>query len=104
MNDNTGRQSKRDNDRNRFGLYLRLFFIMGLTWSLEIVSWLLVDPEAASWLWLVYLLDICNCLAGIIIFFLFVWKQRVKNLLLQRFGRKAKTSRDSYTVHTTAQM
>ncbi|XP_050093977.1 uncharacterized protein LOC126576715 [Anopheles aquasalis] len=103
INDNSGQQSRREHERNRFGLYLRLFFMMGLTWSLELISWLMTDPKTASPTWVVYLLDACNCLAGIIIFFLFVWKQRVKNLLLQRFDRRERAARDDYTVYTCAQ-
>uniref|UniRef100_A0A2M4BL65 Putative g-protein coupled receptor mth2 n=1 Tax=Anopheles marajoara TaxID=58244 RepID=A0A2M4BL65_9DIPT len=103
INDTSGQHSRREHDRNRFGVYLRLFFMMGVTWSLEIISWLVNEPKTASPPWVVYLLDVCNCLAGIIIFFLFVWNQRVKNLLLQRFGRGERTARDDYTVYTCAE-
>ncbi|XP_049545922.1 G-protein coupled receptor Mth2-like isoform X3 [Anopheles darlingi] len=103
INGNSGRQSKRENDRSRFGLYLRLFFVMGITWSLEIVSWLITEPNTASPSWVVYVLDVCNCLAGIIIFLLFVWNQKVKNLLLQRFGTRESTARHGCTMYTAAQ-
>uniref|UniRef100_A0A2M4DP26 Putative g-protein coupled receptor mth-like 10 n=1 Tax=Anopheles darlingi TaxID=43151 RepID=A0A2M4DP26_ANODA len=79
------RHAKYEKDRYRFSLYVRLFTIMGVTWTVEIISWLLGKPSVASSSWLVYALDVCNCLTGIAIFFLFVWKQKVKTLLLQRY-------------------
>ncbi|XP_035786964.1 probable G-protein coupled receptor Mth-like 3 [Anopheles albimanus] len=104
MNDNSACQSKQDNDRYRFGLYLRMFFIMGITWSLEIISWLLADPKTASLPWEVYLLDVTNCLAGITIFYLFVCSGRVIKLLLKRFSinRKENTSQTDSSVHTVS--
>ncbi|KFB50582.1 AGAP006216-PA-like protein [Anopheles sinensis] len=64
---------------------------MGVTWTFEFITWILETPgqpvSTASRV-LFYLADICNCLTGIFIFILFVWKQRVKELLLKRFGRQ----------------
>ncbi|XP_035786266.1 G-protein coupled receptor Mth2-like isoform X2 [Anopheles albimanus] len=85
MNGNSRRHTKYEKDRNRFRLYLRLFTIMGVTWSLEIISWLVTQSKTSP-SWLAYVLDVSNCLAGIVIFFLFVWKQRVRKLLVQRFN------------------
>lgn len=106
MNGNSRRHTKYEKDRNRFvtrkltanienckfsiillgrfRLYLRLFTIMGVTWSLEIISWLVTQSKTSP-SWLAYVLDVSNCLAGIVIFFLFVWKQRVRKLLVQRY-------------------
>ncbi|XP_035904477.1 uncharacterized protein LOC118508837 [Anopheles stephensi] len=77
------RHTKYEKDRNRYSLYLRLFVIMGVTWTVEIITWLVGESS-----WLIYLVDICNCLTGISIFILFVWKPKVKQLLLKRFGIK----------------
>uniref|UniRef100_A0A182MPY5 G-protein coupled receptors family 2 profile 2 domain-containing protein n=1 Tax=Anopheles culicifacies TaxID=139723 RepID=A0A182MPY5_9DIPT len=77
------RHTKYEKDRNRYSLYLRLFIIMGVTWTVEIITFLVGEST-----WLIYLVDICNCLTGISIFVLFVWKQKVKQLLLKRFGFK----------------
>ncbi|XP_050097971.1 G-protein coupled receptor Mth2-like [Anopheles aquasalis] len=101
MKGNSRRHSKFEKDRNRFGLYLRLFTIMGVTWSLEIVSWLVTEPNAPNPSWVVYLLDVSNCLAGIVIFFLFVWKQRIKKLFVQRFNRVIGSSETSYNPNNT---
>ncbi|XP_055537393.1 G-protein coupled receptor Mth2-like isoform X1 [Wyeomyia smithii] len=75
------RHSKLDNDRDRFSLYLRLFIVMGVTWSLEVISWA-VDNVA----WIFYISDVCNCIQGFLIFMLFVWKQKVKRLIYKKFG------------------
>ncbi|XP_049545484.1 G-protein coupled receptor Mth2-like isoform X2 [Anopheles darlingi] len=95
MTGNSRRHTKYEKDRMRFGLYLRLFTIMGVTWSLEIISWLVTEPKTPP-SWVAYALDVSNCLAGIVIFFLFVWKQRVKKLLLQRFSRAIGSSETDY--------
>lgn len=100
------RHIKYEKEKYRFSLYLRLFVIMGVTWTLEFVTWLLEEPgqpvSTASRV-LFYLADIFNCLTGIFIFILFVWKQRVKELLLKRFGRQQIVShRDNNTNNTTS--
>ncbi|XP_050091955.1 G-protein coupled receptor Mth2-like [Anopheles aquasalis] len=101
MKGNSRRHTKAQHDRNRFGLYLRLFTIMGVTWSLEIISWLATDSNEYFSSWIVYVLDFCNCLVGIIIFFMFVWKQRVKKLLVQRSKSIPETKSNTNTLRTT---
>ncbi|XP_035790065.1 G-protein coupled receptor Mth2-like [Anopheles albimanus] len=101
MRGNSRRHTTAQHDRHRFGLYLRLFTIMGITWSLEIISWLVNDSTAHSPSWIIYVLDIWNCLVGIIIFFMFVWKQRVKKLLLHRFTKSKSTMETSFNTNTT---
>ncbi|XP_058464529.1 G-protein coupled receptor Mth2-like isoform X3 [Malaya genurostris] len=73
------RHSKFEKDRHRFSLYLRLFIVMGVTWSFEIASWAIGSSD-----WFFYVSDVCNCLLGVIIFFLFVWKQKVRQLVAKR--------------------
>uniref|UniRef100_A0A182MK93 G-protein coupled receptors family 2 profile 2 domain-containing protein n=1 Tax=Anopheles culicifacies TaxID=139723 RepID=A0A182MK93_9DIPT len=79
----SGRHSKYTNERNRYGLYVRLFVVMGVTWTFEFITWL-VNAEH----WLVYVTDVCNCICGVFIFFLFVWKRKVWKLLQQRISGK----------------
>lgn len=99
------RHTKYEKERYRFSLYLRLFVIMGVTWILEFVTWILEvpgEPVSTASRVLFYLADIFNCLTGIFIFVLFVWKQRVKELLLKRFGRQQTVPhRDQNTNNTT---
>lgn len=64
---------------HRFYLYLRLFIVMGVTWVMESISFVFKG------LLIFYLTDILNCLQGLIIFFLFLWKPKVKALIIKRF-------------------
>lgn len=66
-------------DRERFSVYLRLFIAMGVTWSMETVGWLFKDSS-----YVFYVTDFLNSMQGIIIFLLFIWKPKVKALILQR--------------------
>lgn len=78
-----GMDSRRHDDNKQwFNLYLKLFVVMGINWSMEIVSWLCDNSPAYIW----YLTDLTNTLQGVIIFLIFVWKDKVKRLLLKRFG------------------
>ena len=74
------RHSKVNADKERFYLYLRLFIIMGVTWAMESVSWAF---ENASYMFV--FTDALNCLQGSIIFFLFVWKPKVLDLIKKRW-------------------
>lgn len=91
------RHSKLDNDRDRFGLYLRLFIVMGVTWSLEFISWA-VDNNVA---WIFYISDVCNCIQGFLIFMLFVWKQKIKRLIYKKFGIKSGETEHSLSTCST---
>ncbi|XP_058464528.1 G-protein coupled receptor Mth2-like isoform X2 [Malaya genurostris] len=94
------RHSKFEKDRHRFSLYLRLFIVMGVTWSFEIASWAIGSSD-----WFFYVSDVCNCLLGVIIFFLFVWKQKVRQLVAKRIGNQQELrrvkSRSANTVSST---
>ncbi|XP_070162887.1 G-protein coupled receptor Mth2 isoform X2 [Polyergus mexicanus] len=74
---------RHDDNKQWFNLYLKLFIVMGINWSMEIVSWLF-DKSAPTYIW--YLTDLTNTLQGLIIFIIFVWKEKIKRLLLKRFG------------------
>ncbi|XP_014486102.1 PREDICTED: G-protein coupled receptor Mth2-like isoform X1 [Dinoponera quadriceps] len=78
-----GSESRRHDDNKQwFNLYLKLFIVMGINWSMEIISWLFKSAPAYVW----YLSDLTNTLQGVIIFIIFVWKDKIKRLLLKRFG------------------
>ncbi|XP_014212232.1 G-protein coupled receptor Mth2 [Copidosoma floridanum] len=76
-----------EKDCLRFNLYLKLFIVMGINWSMEIISWLYAD-NVLKYLW--YVTDLTNTLQGVIIFLIFVWKDKIKRLLLRRFRCKSK--------------
>ncbi|XP_055318309.1 G-protein coupled receptor Mth2-like isoform X2 [Sitodiplosis mosellana] len=93
-------QSKFNHDKDNFTLYLRLFIVMGVTWSMEGLSFL-ISKESYFFL----LTDICNAIQGVLIFVLFVLKRRVLRLIKKRwqccFG-KATTNGSVATNSTSA--
>jgi G protein-coupled receptor Mth (Methuselah protein) len=77
------KHSRLTDDTDRFILYVRLFIVMGITWTAELVSWSF-ESEKDNLRWVFFFTDICNCIQGIIIFFLFVWKPKVRELVCSR--------------------
>ncbi|KAG5672361.1 hypothetical protein PVAND_002494 [Polypedilum vanderplanki] len=78
-NTESRKHSKVEADTDRYFLYLRLFIIMGVTWSMESISWVFQS------VWIFYVCDFLNCIQGLIIFILFVWKPKVKQLIIKRY-------------------
>lgn len=74
--------------KNDFGLYFRLFIVMGVSWMVEVFSYM-VGPKNV-WTSFFWITDFCNCAQGIIIFILFVLKKKVRNLLSKRMQFRAK--------------
>ncbi|XP_069688377.1 G-protein coupled receptor Mth2-like isoform X2 [Periplaneta americana] len=68
-------------DKNKLIMNGKLFVVMGVTWTLEIVSSLVSEPP---WIW--YLSDAANALQGALIFGIFVLKRRVIRTLALRLG------------------
>lgn len=64
----------------RLNLYLKLFIVMGVNWIMEIISWAAGGPE---YFW--YVTDLGNILQGVLIFIIFVWKQKVRHILVRKF-------------------
>jgi len=59
----------------------KLFVVMGVTWTMEIVSTFVTEPR---WIW--YLSDSYNALHGALIFCIFVLKRKVIRTLAHRLG------------------
>lgn len=66
----------------RFGLFLRLFLIMGVTWLSELVSFFVGSDK--NWSKIFYISDLANAMQGFLIFMLFVMKKKVKHLITNR--------------------
>ncbi|KAI8437018.1 hypothetical protein MSG28_010414, partial [Choristoneura fumiferana] len=64
----------------RFMLYLKLSVIMGVSWVLEVVSFL--APQFSVW----YLTDAYNLLIGVSIFLIFICKKKIYNKLRKRYS------------------
>lgn len=62
---------------------------------MEIVSWLMMKSAPH---YIFYLTDLTNALQGLIIFIIFVWKEKIKRLLLRRFGCQ---DRDFFSRNST---
>ncbi|KAG5341359.1 MTH2 protein, partial [Acromyrmex heyeri] len=80
-------ESKRhDENKQRFSMYLKLFIVMGITWVLEILSWVIGTNILPEYIW--YLTDMINALQGLIIFVVFVCRRKIKEMLLKQFRGK----------------
>jgi len=78
-----GEESRRHDDqanRQRLNLYLKLFIVMGVNWIMEVISWAAGGPE---YFW--FVTDLGNILQGVLIFIIFVWKQKVRHILMRKF-------------------
>ncbi|KDR13486.1 G-protein coupled receptor Mth2, partial [Zootermopsis nevadensis] len=84
-------------DKTKLIMNAKLFIVMGVTWTLEIVSSFLTEPP---WIW--YLSDTANALQGALIFVIFVLKGRVIRTLAYRLGfRNQGPIRPNTTEHLT---
>ncbi|CRK91493.1 CLUMA_CG005159, isoform A [Clunio marinus] len=61
-------------------LYLKLFLLGGLTWFLEVLSYMFKDHIPTESLWII--VDAFNCLHGVFAFcILIIWRQRIRKEL-----------------------
>lgn len=60
---------------------VKLFIVMGVNWSFEIIATILQEPEE---LW--YIVDWFNILQGVLVFFIFVCKSKVWEAIKKRLG------------------
>lgn len=72
-------QTNLDTTSYNFTLYLRLFIVTGISWSVDAFAFIHHDSI------FFYLTDICNSLQGVFIFILFIMKPRVLRLIKNRF-------------------
>lgn len=81
--------------KSRFIMNVKLFIVMGISWMGEIVSALTENYAPFKYYKrFFYLIDILNCLQGLLIFILFVVKRRVHQALKKRlFDEKKKFDR-----------
>ncbi|XP_072748811.1 G-protein coupled receptor Mth2-like isoform X2 [Anoplolepis gracilipes] len=82
-------ESRRHNSNKQwFNLYLKLFIVMfitmGINWTLVIASSMFEN----ALLYVLYPAYLTDIMQNLCIFIIFVWKKKIKLLLLQRFGCK----------------
>ncbi|KAK5640089.1 hypothetical protein RI129_010900 [Pyrocoelia pectoralis] len=80
-----GMNSRSEDNKIRFAVYLKLFAVMGVNWTMDIIAWAVdwqVDriPHA---IW--YVTEFCNAAFGLVIFLIFVCKKSIWNLLKRRY-------------------
>ncbi|XP_011329250.3 G-protein coupled receptor Mth2 [Ooceraea biroi] len=78
-------ENKCHNDNKKwFIMYLKLFFLMGITWVTKIEAVYLWIFNLSKYL--MYSIDMINALQGIIIFIIFVWKKKIRLSLMEKLG------------------
>ncbi|XP_043948375.1 probable G-protein coupled receptor Mth-like 3 isoform X2 [Drosophila biarmipes] len=87
------RNNKLNSDKRTYTFFLRLFIIMGLTWSLEIISFLV--RRDSFWPKVLKVADYLNWSQGTIIFVLFILKPSTLKLLKDRIQGKKEEEPDS---------
>ncbi|XP_075163341.1 uncharacterized protein LOC142235975 [Haematobia irritans] len=83
--------TREENFRENIIVIMRLFLIMGVSWITDIISYCLRDYPWADYIFV--LTDICNASQGVLIFFLFIMRQKVIVLIKARFGIKNTSGR-----------
>uniref|UniRef100_A0A1E1WCB0 G-protein coupled receptors family 2 profile 2 domain-containing protein n=2 Tax=Pectinophora gossypiella TaxID=13191 RepID=A0A1E1WCB0_PECGO len=78
----SSRSDKLKRDKQRYALYLKLFVVMGVNWSVEVISF---AAGGSNWYWII--IDLSNIALGVFIFFIFVWKNKVRNLVRKKFAK-----------------
>lgn len=66
----------------RIALFVRLALVMGLSWFMEIISYLAVGDKNTPYFMIT---DVFNTLQGVVIFIIFVLNGRVLGLIKKRF-------------------
>ncbi|EDW81437.2 uncharacterized protein Dwil_GK12065 [Drosophila willistoni] len=84
------RKQKLNSDKQRYSFFLRLFLLMGVSWSFEIVSYLVQHYDVWSYIFLIA--DIFHYSQGGIILLLFVLKRNVYESCRNRIQGKEKSS------------
>ncbi|XP_072397052.1 G-protein coupled receptor Mth2-like isoform X3 [Diabrotica undecimpunctata] len=74
-----------EDDKQKFNLYLKLMFAMGINWITELVSWAvdLIFSDTPAFVW--YITDFTNAMYGLLIFLIFVFKKKIWRSLKKKF-------------------
>ncbi|CAG0912801.1 unnamed protein product [Notodromas monacha] len=95
---NTKNLNMRESQKKKFWLFVKLFLVMGVGWTMEVISW--KAGSVASF----YVTDAVNSLTGIFVFIVFILRRKTLKDLRERFcsKRRASTPGSSETRTTTA--
>ncbi|XP_055934015.1 G-protein coupled receptor Mth2-like [Argiope bruennichi] len=81
--------------QERFHLYLKLFLVMGITWTTEFLPWV------TGVYWLYAIAGMLTALHGCFLFFIFVCKKRILKAFFQKIWQNKKSS--TLTPSTSSQ-
>ncbi|XP_016955241.1 probable G-protein coupled receptor Mth-like 2 isoform X1 [Drosophila biarmipes] len=99
-----GRKQKLKSDKQNYALFLRLFVVMGLTWSLEIISYLVQNTK---WAKALLVADYLNWSLGLVIFVVFIMRTSTLDLLkmqiLPKHQRSGLSIKSKVSRTTTAE-
>nr|AAK49865.1 methuselah [Drosophila simulans]AAK49866.1 methuselah [Drosophila simulans]AAK49867.1 methuselah [Drosophila simulans] len=96
------RKQKLNSDKQTYTFFLRLFIIMGLSWSLEIGSY--ISQSNQTWANVFLVADYLNWSQGIIIFILFILKRSTLRLLQESIrgeGEEVNNSEEEISLENT---
>uniref|UniRef100_A0A6P4FPK1 G-protein coupled receptor Mth-like n=1 Tax=Drosophila rhopaloa TaxID=1041015 RepID=A0A6P4FPK1_DRORH len=82
------RTKKLKSDTESYSYFLRLFIIMGLPWSLEIISYLVQSED--RWAEVFKVADYFNWSQGTIVFIVFILKRKTLKLIMKRTLKKSR--------------
>uniref|UniRef100_A0A1B0C5F5 G-protein coupled receptors family 2 profile 2 domain-containing protein n=1 Tax=Glossina palpalis gambiensis TaxID=67801 RepID=A0A1B0C5F5_9MUSC len=86
--------------RNNVALFLRLFIIMGISWLLDIISYLVGHNSDNSGNFIFYISDFMNAIQGVLIFILFVLKPKVWKLLKGRLLGNKESNESTHSEYS----
>ncbi|XP_029176591.1 uncharacterized protein LOC114944710 isoform X2 [Nylanderia fulva] len=97
----TDSESKRYNDNKKwFNLYMQLFIvifiILGLNWFVHIMSWSFGTKKKYYFIYVLF-----DIVQSFCIFVIFVWKKKIKLMLLKRFGYETKARSTDIDLNNT---
>uniref|UniRef100_A0AAR5PP33 G-protein coupled receptors family 2 profile 2 domain-containing protein n=1 Tax=Dendroctonus ponderosae TaxID=77166 RepID=A0AAR5PP33_DENPD len=82
---NDSKRHTYEKDKQKFNLYVKLLFAMGVNWSMEVISWLVNWNTKSEYQYIWYATDFFNAVYGVFIFFIFVFKKKIWTLLQRRY-------------------
>ena len=66
-------------------MFLKLFVALGLTWILEIISWMIISTKSNVPEWFTGVLNIANILQGFVVFVIFGLKATIRKIFKAKF-------------------
>ncbi|XP_066256056.1 G-protein coupled receptor Mth2-like isoform X10 [Euwallacea similis] len=82
---NDSKRHSYEKDKQKFNLYVKLLFAMGINWSMEVISWAVNWRTDSNVQYIWYATDFFNAVYGVFIFFIFVFKKKIWTLLQKRY-------------------